>query len=61
MLLALVMPTAAPVFFLAVVGGWFVYQAATLYVGAKLLRLVARWRARRRARRAEVATAVAEQ
>jgi hypothetical protein len=27
---------------------WLVYQTVTLYVGSKLLRLIARWRAARR-------------
>jgi hypothetical protein len=49
--LAAASATGHPFVLLAVFGVWLVYQAATLYIGARLLRLVARWRAARRLRR----------
>ncbi len=52
--------TGAPLVVLAVVGIWLVYQTATLFVGAKLLRLVARWRTARRERRGQVAAVAAK-
>ena len=49
--LAIVSATPAPLFFLAIVGGWLVYQAGTLYLGAMLLPVLARrWAARRAGR-----------
>ncbi len=58
-LLAAVSATSTPLFFLALVGGWLVYQTATLHLGAKLLRWLDRWRAARRARREQAALATA--
>jgi hypothetical protein len=49
--LAAAAATGSPFVVLAVFGTWLVFQAATLYVGAKLLRRIVRWRVARRQRR----------
>ena len=48
-----------PLVVLTVVGVWLVYQAATLYLGAKLVRRLGRCVAARRARREQAALATA--
>jgi hypothetical protein len=49
--LAAIAATGMPEVLLAVFGTWLVFQAATLYLGSKLLRLIGRWRVARRQRR----------
>ncbi len=58
--MAAVTATGMPLLLLAVFGVWLVYQAATLYFGAKLVRLLTRRRATRRTRRTRVAPIAAK-
>ena len=60
LLLAGATATGQPLAVLGIMGIWLVYQTVTLFVGAKLLRLVARWRTARRERRGQVAAVAAK-